>query len=157
MPRAAPPLINLDVRLHAGPAGGRRSQQGYSLIEIMVALAVLALAVAIVVPGSAELVARFDNLAKRRLAEDAVNNCRLAAIASGNFIALDTPASFLNDEARAGECGILPEGWTASPTAQVVFSPAAVCTGDVIVLGAPGGGSFQYRLDLSNCSLIGAT
>ena len=135
----------------------RRSEQGYSLIEIMVALAVLALAVAIVVPGSVELVARYDNLAKRRLAEDAVNNCRLAAIASGNFIALDAPASFRNDEARAGECGILPNGWTATPVAQIVFSPAAVCTGDVVVFGAPGGGTFQYQLNLSNCSLAAAT
>lgn len=148
---------NSKIRTLPGMTGTNewsRHQRGFSLIEIMVALAILALAVSVVVPGAVDMVERFDRLTERRLAEDAVNDCRLAAVTSQNVIVFAPSGPSDTGPGKVGSCGVLPAGWRAQTDGEFIFSPAAVCLGTSISLIDPAGTRFRYNLDSNTCRLI---
>lgn len=132
---------------------GASASSGYSLIETMVGLAVLALAVSVVIPGAVEMVSRYEAITERRIAEDSVNNCRIAAVSSGRAITLSEARSLQNSAEEAGACGVLPMGWSAEIHAPITFSPAAVCEGGAMSLSSPTSKARLYRLDPVRCRL----
>lgn len=127
-----------------GPAPGR--EDGYSLIEIVVSLAILALAGTIIVPGAVEMVERFDRQAKFRMLVDEIEGSRERAVTLGQLVILSDSA--------AGSLPGLPQGWQVTFPTPLVFSPAAVCTGQGAVIVSPSGQRQYYALDPATCRLV---
>jgi prepilin-type N-terminal cleavage/methylation domain-containing protein len=153
---ALPSSVRAFLQSRTGTKGSERHLHGFSLIEIMVALAILALAVSVVVPGAVDMVERFERLTERRLAEDAVNDCKLAAVTSQKVIVFVQNEALDTGPGEVGACGVLPTGWRAQTDDEFIFSPAAVCSGTSIALIDPSGTRFRYRLDASTCRLSAA-
>jgi prepilin-type N-terminal cleavage/methylation domain-containing protein len=135
------------LRAGAGdsPAPGREG--GYSLIEIVVSLAILALAGTIIVPGAVEMVERFDSQAKFRMLVDEIEGSRGRAVTLGQLVVL-------SDATAAGSLPGLPEGWQVTFPTPLVFSPAAVCTGQGAVIVSASGQRQYYALDTATCRLV---
>lgn len=129
----------------ASPAPGREG--GYSLIEIVVSLAILALAGTIIVPGAVEMVERFDSQAKFRMLVDEIEASRGRAVTLGQLVVL-------SDATAAGSLPGLPEGWQVTFPTPLVFSPAAVCTGQGAVIVSASGQRQYYALDTATCRLV---
>ncbi len=125
---------------------------GYSLIEILVALAIMSLAVSIVVPNAFDLVTRFQRLTERSAALDSIRKCRFEAVTSNKVIVLSGQAS--GSEPLAGTpCLVLPKDWRAEFGEELVFSPAGVCRGSRVDLIAPDGEITAYQLERETCKL----
>lgn len=138
----------------AGEPCPRGRQAGYSLIEIMVTLAILAAVVAIAVPGAISMVSRYQGLAERRLAEDAISSCRMAAVVSGRAITLPAGQAIAGADQEAGTCQSPPPGWTLRPGSQISFSPAAVCRGGIVDVRSPAQTSYRYEVRDADCQLV---
>lgn len=123
-------------------------QAGFSLIEIVVSLAILALAGTIIVPGAVEMVERFDTQARLTTLVDQIENTRGRAVTSGEIIVLETSAS----GAPAGLSEI-PPGWQLTFPTPLVFSPAAVCSGQGVVIVTASGLRRYFALDPATCRL----
>lgn len=123
-------------------------QAGFSLIEVVVSLAILALAGTIIVPGAVEMVERFDSQAKLSLLVDQIENSRGMAVTRGEIIVLassDTgPPTGLSD---------IPDGWQVTFPTPMVFSPAAVCSGQGVVIVTPSRQRRYFALDPATCRL----
>lgn len=95
-------------------------QAGYSLLEVLIAIAILALAIALSIPSMAALLERHQ----ARQAFTAVNvwltDQRTLARTSGAMIAFDEGDS----PARAAD---LPQGWSASFLGPAQIYPSGAC------------------------------
>ncbi|KDA00618.1 hypothetical protein HPO_01275 [Hyphomonas polymorpha PS728] len=117
------------------------------MIEIVVSLSILALAGTIIVPGAVEMVERFDSQAKFRMLVDEIEGSRERAVTLGQLVVLA-------DGTAAGGLRRLPEGWQVNFPTPLIFSPAAVCTGQGAVIVSPSGQRQYYALDTATCRLV---
>lgn len=128
-------------------------QAGYSLIEILVAMAIMSLAVSIVVPNAFDLVVRFQRLTERSAALDAFAKCRLDALISNRVITLSGEIGAPEEIPAEMVCLVLPDGWQAEFEDDLIFSPAGICAGGIVELRQPDGLTSTYILDRQSCSL----
>jgi prepilin-type N-terminal cleavage/methylation domain-containing protein len=129
-------------------------QAGYSLIEILVAMAIMSLAVSIVVPNAFDLVVRFQRLTERSAALDALSKCRMEAVISNEVISLDGIIRASEEPLEENRCLVLPANWTAEFEDPLVFSPAGICRGSSVILIAPNGDTVSYNLERGTCEFF---
>ncbi len=154
---AAPATLTRRVQrgLAATEAQNRaNSCAGYSLLEIIVAMAIMSLAVSIVVPNAFGLVSRFERLSERRAALDSLGGCRLTAITSNQVITLTGRFGPEQADIPGAECFNLPTDWQAEFESALVFSPVGVCRGTRVTLIAPNGDPTSYDIERGTCTLL---
>jgi len=125
-------------------------EAGYSLIEVVVSLAILALAASIVVPNAVDMVGRFQAQADLRSIIDQIQDQRQRAISSGQVRILDA-----SRDDRDQPLILLPDGWRLELVAPLVFSQSGVCKGEGITIITPAGRRQYYDLDARTCQLEG--
>lgn len=141
-------------RVLPAPKSPAASQAGYSLIEILVAMAIMSLAVSIVVPNAFDLVVRFQRLTERSAALDAIAKCRMEAVISNQVISLSGRISASGEPSEETRCLVLPADWTAEFEDPLIFSPAGICRGSNVQLVAPNGDAHSYKLERTTCDLL---
>ncbi|MCA8893527.1 MAG: prepilin-type N-terminal cleavage/methylation domain-containing protein [Hyphomonas sp.] len=138
---------------HPPPGSGqanRHSESGYSLIEVVVSLAILALTATIVVPNAVDMVSRFQAQADLRSIIDQIQNQRERAISTGQARIIGLP------ESDVSVSGIdLPKGWRLEFLSPLSFSQAGVCQGDGLTIITQAGSRHYYSLDARTCRLEG--
>ena len=128
----------------------RHSESGYSLIEVVVSLAILALTATIVVPNAVDMVSRFQAQADLRSIIDQIQNQRERAISTGQARIIGLP------ERDVSVSGIeLPKGWRLEFLSPLSFSQAGVCQGDGVTIITQAGSRYYYSLDARTCRLEG--
>jgi len=127
------------------------SDAGYSLIEMVVSLAILALAASIIMPNAVDMVQRFQAQADMRSIIDQIQSQRQQAISSGQARVLqagtwEASQTFMD----------LPAGWRLELDAPLAFSQAGVCQGEGVTIITPDGRRRYYSLDARTCRLEGS-
>ncbi|MCA8903684.1 MAG: type II secretion system protein [Rhodobiaceae bacterium] len=131
------------IRRQSGP--GRRDA-GYSLIEMVVALGILALAASIAVPNAVSTVLRFEQYATFEQIAAALGDLKRTAFVRDQVVVLDR-----GDHIGEVESVQIPDGWKVEVPDSIVFSPAAVCKGQGVTIVAPDGTDRYYTLDQNMC------
>lgn len=125
-------------------AARRQLRAGYSLLEVLIALGVLALASALVVPG---LLASVDAAARRNLLIDIDGQLRAAratAVRESRTVSLEAEALRL------------PVGWTIESDAPIQFRPDGACTGGRVRFLRPSGRGMERTLEPPRCRVSGS-
>lgn len=130
---------------------GQHAEAGYSLIEIIVSLAILALTATVAFPGAVAMVERYEREARFRTIIQDVESLRAQAIAGGERIVLDSEGS-----SKPETIVTVPPGWRIYTDGALIFSPAAVCSGQGIVIVSDLEQRRYYSLDPAGCAFGGA-
>ena len=117
---------------------------GFTLIEIVVALAVVGLIVGLVIPIATGWLYRLGQSSQLQGVEDALADLPAKARRSGRTISLRSIASSPTPD-DSGPIELRP-GWALIVEAPIVFRYDGICTGGSLRLTFPGGES-AYRLD----------
>jgi prepilin-type N-terminal cleavage/methylation domain-containing protein len=128
------------MRLASSP----RADEGFTLIELIVALAVVALMLAFTLPRVVGWLDRLGFSAGQQRLEEALAELPEQARRSGHTIFLRS-SDRSTDAANAAAIE-LPRGWTLTvDPAAIVFRYDGLCTGGTVRLSFPGGDR-NYRL-----------
>ncbi len=127
-----------------------RLRPGYSLLEVLIAVAIIALATAMAVPGLLNGLEAREASGYFRVVEARLRALRLEA-------ALDARAIQLEDADLQAALPPVGRGWSLATTGQLAISPAGRCLeGEAplhIVLTAPGGRSWTRQTTGRECVL----
>lgn len=122
--------------------------QGFSLIELVVSLAILSLIVALVAPNGVRLVERFERHRALESIRLTVAAQREKAIARNQTLRIETSdLPLVLVKAR------VPSAWQVSLSAPMVFSSAGICNGAVLTIALEGDEVRNYGLDPQTCRL----
>ena len=113
----------------------RTEQQGFTLLEILLVLAITGLLVGVTVPQMSKVMERTRIDAQRQTIRSELESLGYRAFALGRAIDLAP---------EAGEAGkpttppfAVPEGWTVIPDKLLTFAANGVCTGAMLTLTTP--------------------
>lgn len=123
-----------------------RLPRGFTLIEMLVVMAVLGLASSVVLPGMWRMLQ-----AAQARGELVDLQAALTSLPTRRFFA-GTPGQLDQDNFSA-LVAPLPTGWEVSIPAPVRFAANGVCSGGTLALSAPGGLVVRYRLARLTCAL----
>lgn len=132
------------------------ADDGFSLLEVMVSLAILALAVAIVLPSlSASLASASRQAVRADLARQIVEY-RLRAHDLSVALVLADPSPFVrgeaSDKAQALQVHLsLPAGWRYRVRHPIIFSQDSDCSGGDVILEHDGGEQMTIALEPGQC------
>jgi len=138
----------------------KRPSGGYSLLEVMVVLAILAMTVSIVLPGlSVGLQAAARRTALMELDQGVLSLRRLAQTEGvGRTIgamngASDVPGGQATPAAEAALAGDLklPAGWSYSLDHPLTFYPDGACDEGAITLIKAGAPSVRFEISMPEC------
>src|ERR1051325_297788 len=122
----------------------RRADAGFTLIEVVIALAIVALSLSLVLPRLSGLLDRLTASARRQEFEDALSELGSTARRNGRTIVLQS--SDAEKKAKNGAPIDLPAGWSLAVDRPIIFRYDGMCTGGTVVLSFPGG---EQRCQLS--------
>jgi prepilin-type N-terminal cleavage/methylation domain-containing protein len=127
----------------------RRAEPGFTLIELVVALAVVALGLSFVLPRLTQWVDRLAFSLRQQRFEEALARLGGEAKRSGRTIVLNSvnPAGNAGDPPPAIE---LPSGWIMTVEPPIAFRYDGLCTGGIVRLRFPAGMT-AYRLEAPYC------
>ena len=130
----------------AGSYGGsglpQRAITGFTLLEMMVVMAIIALAMGIVLPRLATMADSFGAASERETVIESVASLGLLARARGRALRFTGQSELLPGE--------MPEGWRVVPDQPITFHASGACDGgQVRVIGRER--EFLYRLDPPRC------
>lgn len=116
---------------------------GFTLIELIIALAVLSLLLGFVLPRAVGSLERLRQSAQHQQVEDALAELGGKARRNGQTISLGSIDNTTNPTANA--VIELPPGWKLIADPPIVFHYNGLCSGGVAQILSPAGGS-TYRL-----------
>jgi len=128
----------------------RRSQTGFSLIEALAAIAIMAIIVAIAVPNMARSLDSISFNAKSKRYLRTIESLRISAFFDQRHII------FPQEEELTEPIPVIDEGmegWTLSGE-PLVFLKTGVCLGGEITLHAPSGRSATYVFAEPDCVAV---
>lgn len=118
------------------------NSKGFTLMEMLVVMAIMALALGVVLPRLDVLAGSFGAAAERETVIEAVASLGLLSRAQGRMIHFTGQSELLSGE--------IPEGWRVVPEQPVVFHSSGACEGGMVrVIGR--NREFLYRLDPPRC------
>ena len=123
------------------------SQQGFSLLEILVSLAVLSAVATLVTVSSVSMVQSMRERTELRQLTNQVEMFRYVALTKDQQITLHS------DPARNSLEQNIPNGWQMRATPSIVFSRHGTCTTGSLVLTSPRGRVYNYFLVPQSCRL----
>ena len=129
------------------PAASLSSQAGFSLLEILVALAILSVTATLVTVSSISMV---ESMRERTTLKEVVHNIemyRYRALARDKQIIIGA-----DTVANAALLGVSVD-WQVRATPSVVFSRHGTCTTGAIQLITPRGQTMNYMLVPQSCEL----
>jgi len=120
----------------------QRAIAGFTLLEMMVVMAIIALAMGIVLPRLATMADSFGAASERETVIESVASLGLLARARGRALRFTGQPELLPGE--------MPEGWRVVPDQPIIFHASGACDGgQVRVIGRER--EFLYRLDPPRC------
>jgi len=115
---------------------------GFTLMEMLVVMAIMALALGIVLPRLDALAGSFGAAAERETIIESVASLGLEARQRGRMLRFNGEPELLP--------GDIPDGWRVVPENPVIFHASGACDGGVVrVIGRER--EFVYRLDPPRC------
>jgi prepilin-type N-terminal cleavage/methylation domain-containing protein len=128
----------------------RQADDGFTLIEVVIAVAILALAVSFVLPRLTEWVDRLAFSMRQQQFEDTLAQLGAKARRTGRtFVLRSTDLAPNSTEPTAIE---LPSSWTLQVDPPIAFRYDGICTGGTVRLSFPAGEK-TYRLRAPYCRL----
>ena len=126
----------------------RRVDAGFTLIELVIALAVVGLGLSLVLPKLTSWVDRLAFSMRQQRFEDALAGLGSSARRSGHTVVLrSTGSAPSNTEPLPIE---LPSSWTVTVEPPISFRYDGICTGGTVRLSFPAGEQ-TYRLQPPYC------
>lgn len=119
------------------------AREGYSLLEILVVLAILGLAAALSGPSVTRMIERYEAQSVVRIVEGRVSEMRLRAFLRSS------PLTGEEIEAQLNE--ISAEGWSISVPETMTINASGYCTGGELVLQEPAGRTWRRTLSEGEC------
>lgn len=137
--RAAPALC---------PTQARKTFGGFTLIEILVVLAIIGLLAGVALPRLYAIAERYEIAAQRQNILTEISSLGYRAYSSGHPIEL---ASLSAASASSPSPVDLPSGWRIETDRLIHYSFNGICSGGVITLFAPDASTETLRLDPPAC------
>lgn len=124
---------------------------GFTLIEILVVLAIVGLMTGIALPRLTALYVSVENSSQRRLIQDQIEGLGYLAYARGKSILLETTDT---SRSPSNENPIqLPPGWRIDVLKPLRYSSQGICEGGKLTISDPAGGKAAFRLAPPICRL----
>ena len=128
-----------------------RIVSGFTLIEILVVLAIVGMLAGIALPRLASIYSSVENSSQRRAIQDQIDGLGYTAYASGKPIVLTSSSSSAKETIDYPLQ--LPIGWTVVVSKPLRYSSQGFCSGGALTIGDPDGGTEAYRLQTPLCRL----
>ena len=125
-----------------------RAEGGFTLIELVVALAVVGLILTVTLPRMSGWLDRFGFVSKEQRVHDSLAGLAERARRAGRTVYLRSSGK----SAKAADSAAieLPSGWTLTVEPPIIFRYDGVCTGGTARVTFPEG-ELTYRLDPPFC------
>ena len=124
---------------------------GFTLIEILVVLAIMGMLTSIALPRLTSAYASVERSAQRRAIQDQIEGLGYLAYASGKPIVLE--ASNLAGTQTKDYPLQIPNGWLINLPKPMRYSSRGICAGGKLSLVAPDGSTEEFRLNAPLCRL----
>jgi prepilin-type N-terminal cleavage/methylation domain-containing protein len=126
----------------------RRADAGFTLIEIVVAIAIVGLALSFVLPRLSGLLDRLGSSMRQQRFEDRLAGLGSEARRTGRTVLLRST----EPQKKSGSDSAieLPSDWSLEVDPPITFSYDGICTGGIVRLSFPGG-ERRYRLVAPYC------
>jgi prepilin-type N-terminal cleavage/methylation domain-containing protein len=125
-----------------------RAEGGFTLIELVVALAVVGLILTVTLPRMSGWLDRFGFASKEQRVHDSLAGLTETARRAGRTVYLRSSDKSANSSDSAAV--ELPSGWTLTVEPPIIFRYDGVCTGGTARVTFPEG-ELSYRLDPPFC------
>lgn len=132
--------------------GGPRAR-GFTLLEILVVLAIAGLLAAVVLPQFASLAASVEIANQRKDLQIAVENLGYQAYVTGKPIVLEGTYPAKAGDAAAAPPLQVPSGWRIEVRQPLRYSVNGVCSGGILSLTNPDGVRESFTLEAPKCRL----
>lgn len=127
---------------------------GFTLIEIIVVMAIVGLLTGIAIPRLTTLYASVENASQRRAIQDQIEGLGYLAYASGKSIVLESSSE---SGGQTKDYPLqLPIGWRIELPKPVHYSAQGFCGGGRLIINDPDGGRVAFRLASPLCRLEAA-
>lgn len=128
-----------------------RSSSGFTLIEILVVLAIMGMLTGIALPRLNSVYASVELSAQRRAIKDQIEGLGYLAYASGKSIVLES-SDLAGEQAKDYPMQI-PVGWQIKLPKSLRYSSRGICAGGTLALVAPDGSAEEFRLSAPFCRI----
>ena len=119
------------------------ARPGYSLLEILVVLAILGAAAALSGPSVARMIDRYEAQAVVRSAEARLGELRLTAFTRSR--------PYTAEEIQAELNQVIAAGWSVDAPDTLAINASGYCTGGELVLVEPSGRAWRRTLSEGEC------
>ena len=128
----------------------RRAQAGFTLLEMLVVMAIIGLAAATVVPALSRVVAAVRHDGEAQDIVDQLGQLAFRAYSSGTPIVLSEETQ----KSKTPAVVEMPSGWVLAIAQPIHFNAMGLCDGGSVAIIAPSGDVTSLRLAAPDCAIL---